>query len=99
MRDEATHCLIPVSAPTLNYDEVKNLLLSKPGENVDKIKEFEELLAKNNGSLLLDGKVEAPKAFFTSSLRSGNTFSRKLYEQIFGIASGSAVPNRSPHNM
>ena len=76
--------------PTLNWEDTKQLLLSKdwtPEEEAafeDKIK---------HGSLFLDGAPKSDKIAFSSFFRSGNTLSRKYFEEITGVATGSIMQN------
>ena len=93
--DPVTKRLQAGSNPTLNWEETKKLLLSKnwtPEEEAafeDKIK---------NGSLLLDGAPKSDRIAFSSFLRSGNTLTRKYFEGITGIATGSIMHHYTPTN-
>lgn len=80
--DEA-YQLQNVSAPVLNYSKLKNILVSK---NIDV--EFESLLSTNN-TMFLDQTEKVPHVVFVSFPRCGNTFTRKLFENITGVATGS----------
>ena len=88
--DPETKTLQAGTNPTLNWDETKKLLLSKtwtPEEEAvfeDKIK---------NGSLFLDGAPKSDRIAFSSFLRSGNSLTRKYFEVITGIATGSIMNN------
>jgi len=76
--------------PTLNWDETKKLLLSKTWTPEDEAT-FEDKL--KNGSLLLDGAPKSDRIAFSSFLRSGNTLTRRYFEGITGIATGSIMMN------
>lgn len=80
---------------TLNWEETKKILLSKdltPEEEAS----FDEKL--KNGCLLLDGAPKEDKIAFSSFLRSGNTLTRKYFEEVTGVATGSIMQNSSVGN-
>ena len=75
--------------PTINFDQLKSLLLS-----TDKSK-MEEYLNLISGDLkFLDKKTPLgnEKVAFSSFCRTGNSFSRKMMEQITGVFSGADMP-------
>jgi len=78
-------CITPES-PVINFHQLKTLLLSK-----DPIKFGELEMLTSNGCKLLDEKVlmAGNRVAFTSYPRSGNSFLRKILEQVTGIFSGS----------
>jgi hypothetical protein len=79
-----------VTAPTLNYDHLISMLLGKDTQS-DEIAGFEQLV-QENGSMYFDKKCEVPPIAFASLMRSGNTFYRRLIEEISGVATGSNLP-------
>ena len=84
------------SAPTLNYGKTVELFKVKIGEASEaQLKEIEEFetVVKSHGSMNLDQKCEVPQVLFASLMRSGNTFFRKLLENITGIDTGSNLTN------
>lgn len=78
-----------VSAPVLNYEKLLNLFQSKDFES-NEIKEFEQLV-KENGSMYFDKTCEVPPICFASIMRCGNTFYRRLIENISGVVTGSNI--------
>ena len=84
---DATNKVIPgPSTPTLNFDYVKELLLSK-----DLSRNSELDWIKTERDRFLDGKVDmrAHGVAFCSYPRSGNTMLRVFLESITGITTGS----------
>lgn len=55
---------------------------------------FINKISTSNGSLFLDEKFKVPKVMLSSYMRSGNALTRKMYESITGIVTGSAMPNK-----
>jgi hypothetical protein len=86
--DPETKTLQAGTNPTLNWDETKKLLLSKTWTTEEEAS-FEDKL--KNGSLLLDGAPKSDRIAFSSFLRSGNTLTRKYFEGVTGIATGSIM--------
>lgn len=73
----------------MNYSHLSSILASKEIDS-DEIKTF-EYLADSNHPMYLDGSVQVPKIAFASLMRSGNTFFRRLVENITGVATGSNI--------
>ena len=88
--DMETKSLKAGTNPTLNWEETKKLLLSK-NWTPEQEAAFEDKL--KNGSLFLDGAPKSDKIAFSSFLRSGNTLTRKYFEEITGVATGSIMHN------
>jgi hypothetical protein len=86
--DPETKTLQAGTNPTLNWEETKQLLLSKNWSQEEEAS-FEELI--KNGSLMLDGAPKSDRIAFSSFLRSGNTLTRKYFEEITGVATGSIM--------
>ncbi len=53
---------------------------------------------KSHGSVFLDGSEPISKIGFTAYLRSGNSMTRKYFEDITGIVTGSNMDNRFTRN-
>lgn len=68
---------------------MQKLFLSRDLESTE-IQAFEKLYHEN-GAMFLDEQVEIPHICFASLMRSGNTFYRRLIEQISGLVSGSNI--------
>jgi hypothetical protein len=62
----------------------------------EEIEEFENSLV--NGSLMLDGAPKDDKITFASFFRCGNTLTRKYFEAVTGISTGSIMLNDSIPN-
>mmetsp|Transcript_42482 Transcript_42482/g.40724 ORF Transcript_42482/g.40724 Transcript_42482/m.40724 type:complete len:221 (+) Transcript_42482:157-819(+) len=82
----------------ITYAYFMEIMLSKVGDPAfkDRIAYFEELLT-TDGTLFLTPDVESDRErhpyILTAGLaRMGNNFTRKLFEQSSGLASGSIVP-------
>ena len=45
--------------------------------------------------MFLDRRSKVPKIIFASLMRSGNSFFRKLIEQVVGVATGSNLMNNA----
>ena len=90
--DPETKTLQAGTNPTLNWDETKKLLLSKTWTPEEEAA-FEDKL--KNGSLLLDGAPKSDRIAFSSFLRSGNSLTRRYFEGITGIATGSIMLNNN----
>jgi len=65
------------------------IFLSKETDT-EEIKQFEEITAANR-PMFLDETINTPKIAFASLMRSGNTFYRRLFEEVTGVASGSNI--------
>jgi hypothetical protein len=77
------------TTPTINYNTLRNLLLST---DKSKMNEYETLIA---GELkFLDKRVQLgmDKGALSTFCRTGNSFSRKVMEQITGVFSGADMP-------
>jgi len=77
------------TTPTINYNTLRDLLLST---DKSRIGEYETLIS---GELkFLDKKVQLgmDKVALSSFCRTGNSFSRKVMEQITGVFSGADMP-------
>lgn len=90
--NKETKLMERTTAPALKWSEIKNLLLSKEWTQ----EQHDELEAKlkQYGPLELTGDERVEKVAFSSFLRSGNTLSRKYFETITGISTGSVMHNR-----
>ena len=77
----------------LRFDELMGLFTRKDF-TAEESQRFEEKLQENNGSMFLDESVPVPKILLTPYMRSGNALTRKYFESITGIATGSAMPNK-----
>lgn len=81
--------MVPIKGtPVLNYDYIKNLLLSKDLSRLGELKWIDE----NGGTFrFLDKSVslEGKKTSFTSFPRSGNSVLRKLIELSSGVVTGA----------
>lgn len=71
------------SCPVVNFDSLKDLMLSK---DLSKLQEFKELI---NPCKFLDKKVGMPGIAFVSWPRTGNSFLRKIIENVTGIFTGT----------
>lgn len=74
------------NTPTLSFDQVKELLLSKGDERMD-----EYLKLMNNEYKFLDRKSDliGNRVALATFPRTGNSFLRKILEQITGVFTGS----------
>jgi hypothetical protein len=74
------------NTPTLNFDQIKELLLSKGDERMD-----EYLKIINNEIKFLDKKCDliGNRVTLATYPRTGNSFLRKILEQITGVFTGS----------
>lgn len=68
----------------INFTHLKSLLLST---DFGKKQEYRDLL--KDGPVFLDRSEEFPKVAFASWARTGNSFLRKLLEQVTGVFTGS----------
>lgn len=82
----------PVTAPRLNFATVLSLLKSKEWTK-EQEDAFEET-SKTYGSLYLDEACPVNKIAFASYVRSGNSLTRKFFEDITSIITGSNTDNR-----
>ena len=75
--------------PTINFAALKNFLLSK---DLSLIGEYEYLISGK--SKFLDSKISmmGNRVAFTSYPRTGNSFLRKILENITGVFTGSDMP-------
>lgn len=95
--DPESETLKPETAPTVSYSELRKFLLSKDWTE-EQEKEFEERY-KKWGPVLLDGKDEVQRVALSTFHRSGNTLTRKYFEFITGIATGSIMNTQSAANL
>ena len=83
-------CIVPKeTTPTINYNTLRDLLLST---DKSRMSEYETLIA---GELkFLDKRVQLgmDKVALSTFCRTGNSFSRKVMEQITGVFSGADMP-------
>ena len=68
----------------VNLEEIKNIFLSKDMNLYNQVRDKYFV----GQAKFLDGKVD-DKIMYTSYPRSGNTFLRKYFESITGLATGS----------
>ena len=77
------------NTPTLNFTDLKQLLLSK---DMSKYAQWTlELMNKETRCRFLDGSVNlaGDRVAFQSMVRSGNTFLRRYLEEITGVFTGA----------
>ncbi len=79
------HMIYNESDKVLDAEELTQMLLSKDVENYEEAKQF----IYGKSSRFLDGKKKQLNISYTSYPRSGNTFLRKYFESVLGVATGS----------
>lgn len=84
--DPSTLTMKNVSNPTLNWEETKRLLLATSWTQEEE-SIFENLT--KGGALFLDGAPKDDMVAFSSFFRSGNTLTRKYFEEVTGVLTGS----------
>lgn len=94
---EENHKMVPETAQTLSYGELRKFLLSKNLSNEQK-QEFEERYSKC-GPLLLNGEEKVPTIGLSTFHRSGNSLTRKYFEFLTGSATGSNMSIEAPASM
>ena len=72
----------------MKYSNLKCLLLNDPKNNQDEITNFENLV-KENGTIFFDKSEKVHHVLLVSFPRCGNTFTRKIFENITGVTTGS----------
>ena len=85
--------IVRKTAEAWNLQEVVKLYLKKDWTAED-LEKFNAKIEPGNGSIFLDEKCKVPKIVLSSYMRSGNALTRKFYETITGITTGSAMPNK-----
>jgi len=82
----------------ITFAYFQDIMLSKVGDEEfkDRIADFEKLLA-NDGTIFLTPEIPStrnnnPYVLITGLARSGNNYTRRLFEQVSGLASGSIIP-------
>ncbi len=78
-------CTTPES-PVINFHQLKSLLLSKDHE---KFNELVVLISYSCKFLDEQTPMDGNRVAFTSYPRSGNSFLRKILEQVTGVFTGS----------
>lgn len=78
------------TTPVLNWNHMKDLLLSK---DLSRVKELDWIAEKGGTFRFLDSsvKMDGQKVSFVSYPRSGNSFLRRFIELITGIVTGSDI--------
>jgi hypothetical protein len=83
------------TATPLNFDMLQRILCNKDRNAlVDETQHFEENFEKY-GPVFLDKKRKPVTVFIASLMRSGNTYTRKMFEQVTGVCTGSNFPNNT----
>lgn len=86
---------------TINFHDLKNLLLS-PANQAKKQSFIDCAKNKTLNAKFLDEKVKisgVERVIYSSVPRSGNSFLRKLFEQISGVSTGSDVSLKNILNL
>jgi hypothetical protein len=77
------------TTPTINFNTLRDLLLST---DKSKMAEYEKLISGDLKFLDKRVKLGMDKVSFSSFPRTGNSFSRKVLEQITGVFTGADMP-------
>ena len=90
-------CIVETdSAPNLNFEKTMGLfkkkIASMSEEEKKEVEQFESLL-ETYGSLYCEEEKDHEQVLLISQIRSGNSFFRRITENITGIATGSCYPN------
>jgi hypothetical protein len=93
---DSNSCLANDGAPTIEFDNLRRVLLSKrilPKDQMISRADFEKNY-KEYKSIHLDGTKKVSKVVMSSYFRSGNTMMRKILEDATGVVTGSIYNNK-----
>jgi hypothetical protein len=83
---ESNHLVAQESTPTINFEQLKDLLLSTDHSRME---EYQSLIKGDCKFLDKKSEMIGNRVAFASFPRTGNSFLRKILEQVTGVFTGS----------